>query len=211
MKNQIKKQGNNAMVKYSSEETKKEVLDPIKKSLGFYSVTRELHEEILPKIMTGNKKEKKAALELLDKKVTGLFRALESEVHATSMESFDPKLHTWVFELISKMIEETNCTTELEKSVATIVANTHIRFLDNSKRLNDHLNDTYGKTRDEARYLEVLSKQTDRAHRQFLSSVMVLKQLKAPLVEMNIKAHTAFVSDKQQININNGKNEIIKP
>ncbi|MCX6793436.1 MAG: hypothetical protein NTY12_05485 [Candidatus Falkowbacteria bacterium] len=187
------------------------VLNPIKKSLGFYSVTRELHEEILPKIMNGNEEEKKIATERLNKNINKLFRALESEVHATAMESFDPKLHDWVFELISRIIEENNCTTELEKAVATVVATTHIRFMDCSKRLNDYFNDSYDSTKDPVRYLEILSKQVDRANRQFLNSVLALKQLKAPLVEMNIKAHTAFVSDKQQINVSNEKNEIIKP
>ncbi|MSU54531.1 MAG: hypothetical protein EXS48_01665 [Candidatus Staskawiczbacteria bacterium] len=189
-------------------ETLDSVLDPIKKRLGFYSVIRELHEDILPKVMNGSEEEKKIALELLDKKTTTLLRALESEVHATSMESFDPRLHTWVFELISKIIEESSCTTELEKAVATVVASTHIRFIDNSKRLNDYFNDSYGTTKDEARYLEVLSKQTDRAHRQFLNSVMVLKQLKAPLVEMNIKTMNAFVAQNQQINVDKEINEV---
>ena len=47
----------------------------------------------------------------------------------------------------------------------------------------------------------MLSKERDRAHRQYLSTIMTLKQLKAPAIEMNIKAKTAFVSQNQQINV----------
>ncbi len=60
-------------------------------------------------------------------------------------------------------------------------------------------------------YISILSKEADRSHRQFLSALMTLKQIKAPTIEMNIKARTAFVSDKQQININKEADEIIKP
>jgi hypothetical protein len=80
------------------------VLSPLKKRLGFYSAARELREEILPKILNGSEDDKKAALDRLDNKMNAVLRALESEVHATLMESFDPQLHAWVVEFASKTI-----------------------------------------------------------------------------------------------------------
>jgi len=160
----------------------------------------------MPKIISGDGDEKKIALEQLDKKMTTILRALESDIHATLMESFNPWLHPWVVEFASKTIEEYGCTTELEKAVATMAVNAHIRVLDNSKRLNEHLE--AGSTgRDGSRYLETLSKQIDRATRQFLSAVITLRQLKTPMVGMDIKVNTAFVSQNQQINVNRQSNE----
>jgi hypothetical protein len=176
------------------------IVDSLKKRLGLYSAARELREEILPKILNGTEDEKKIALERLDKKTCDILGAFESKVHAALMESFNYRLYPWVMEFASKTIEEYNCTTELEKAVATMAVNAHIRAIDNSKRLNEHL-EMGGTGRDGSRYLEVLSKQTDRATRQFLSAVITLKQLKAPTVDMDIKINTAFVSQNQQVNI----------
>ena len=65
------------------------------------------------------------------------------------------------------------------------------------------------------RYLGYLSKQMDRAHRQYLSALMTLKQLKAPAIEMNIKTKNTFVAQNQQINATqpteSNKNETIDP
>ncbi len=177
------------------------VVNSIKKRLGFYSAARELREDILPKLLSGDEKERQTAIEHLDKKTVEILRALESDVHATLMESFDYQLHPWVVEFASKTIEEYHCETELEKAVARMAVSAHIRAIDNSKRLNEHL-DMGSTGRDGNRYLETLSKQIDRATRQFLSSVITLKQLKAPMVDMDIKVNTAFVSQNQQINVN---------
>ena len=62
-------------------------------------------------------------------------------------------------------------------------------------------------TENRTKYLAMLSKQIDRANRQFLSALTTLKQLKTPSIEMNIKTNTAFVSQNQQINSKNETNE----
>jgi hypothetical protein len=88
------------------------------------------------------------------------------------------------------------------------MVNAYIRVLDNSRRLNNELNGQ-NITPNRNIYIANLSKQIDRANRQYISALLTLKQLKSPNVEMNIKTNNAFISNNQQINVN--KNENIKP
>ena len=63
-------------------------------------------------------------------------------------------------------------------------------------------------------YLAILSKELDRAHRQLITALTTLRQIKNPPIEFNVKAKTAFVAQNQQINaINNPiqQNENIEP
>jgi hypothetical protein len=111
-----------------------------------------------------------------------------------------------VKELAKQIIKDYGCATGIEKALASDIAHSYIKTLDNSRRLNNEFNcENLTKTRNE--YISILSKQTDRAHRQFLSGLMILKQLKAPAIELNIRANTAFVSQNQQINVDKKINE----
>ena len=195
------------MTKHAPENPKKKIIYSSMKRLRLHSYAHELEEEILPKLINGTSKEKKDAKEKLEKREAQYLRALESETHVASMESLDEKYYGWLQQLTEKTIQEYGCTTELEKSLASLMASFHIRIVDNSKRLNDLLNSLYSPNKNEIHYLEILSRQIERAHRQFLSTVITLKQLKSPKVEMNIKTMTAFVSQNQQINVDKKNNE----
>ena len=197
--------------KNTLEDAKKEFVWSSLKQIGLHSYAQELEKDILPKLMYGTEEEKIKAKERLEKRESKFLRALESETHVALMESFDEKHHGWLLELTAKTIKEYNCTTEVEKSLASLIASSHVRIVDNSKRLNEHLNynNSYSYTQNEIRHFEALSKQIERAHRQFLSAVMALKHLKTPQIEMNIKAQTAYISEKQQINLTETNHEII--
>lgn len=89
-----------------------------------------------------------------------------------------------------------------------IVTNSFIRAIDHSRRFNNCLNAGEYLSDERTRYLTMLSKQIDRANRQYLNALTALKQIKAPVIEMNIRTNTAFVSQNQQINVDNKINEI---
>jgi hypothetical protein len=62
-----------------------------------------------------------------------------------------------------------------------------------------------------SRHYSVMSKELDRANRQFITALTTLKQMKAPSIEINVTAKTAFVAENQQFNVNKNNNENIDP
>lgn len=163
-------------------------------------------KDILPNFINGNVEEKDKAKQELSKMSLDLFRSLELETQANLMESVDENYRSLAKDLTSKIIIENNCTKTEEKMLAEVMVGSFIRYIDNSRRLNNEYNCT-NITTNRNNYIAILSKQVDRANRQYLSSLMALKQLKSPNIEMNIKTQNAFVSNNQQINVTKESNE----
>jgi hypothetical protein len=197
-----------SLEKYDPEKTKETIFGMMTLVGDKRSLLKELGEEILPKYLNGSTKEKDVILKSFQEKSLELLRILESESHVNLMESFTPNYRMLAQEMTSKLINEYQCSNEAEKALVEIVTNAYVRVLDNSRRLNNEL-ECRDITQNRNTYISMLSKQVDRANRQFLSALLTLKQFKAPTIEMNVKATNAFVSQNQQINIPN--NEIIEP
>jgi hypothetical protein len=96
---------------------------------------------------------------------------------------------------------EYGCATPSEKSLAEIVALNFVRTLEVQRRLKNVISDVG--TKEDVRYLAVLSKELDRAQRHYLTSLQALKMLKAPLLAVNIKTQTAVVGQNQIVQTNN--------
>lgn len=207
----VKKQENNKLMKkYSPEETKGLLLRKIAFDQDLNYLLHELGSEILPKCFDGSDKEKENLKKEGEEKAILAMRAMEMETHLGVMESFDARYRGMVRELCPQIIKEYQCSTTIEKTLAEVIANSFIRIIDNSRRLNDCMDAGKYLSEERTHYLAILSKQIDRANRQYLSALMTLKQLKTPAIEMNIKAKNAFVSQNQQINVDNNKNNEAK-
>ena len=166
---------------------------------------KKMAEELLPKFKAGEKSDE------LSKKIGDtaleLMRMRESDYHCNLMETFRGQYRSLTKIMTEQTIEEYDCQTEIEKSLASVIVGAYVRYIDNSRRLNNEL-ECENITRNRNVYIANLSKQVDRAQRQYLSAVMTLKQIKAPTIEMNIKAQTAFISQNQQINSQTEINDI---
>jgi len=191
--------------KYTQNEVKKMMTDEkatIDGDLG--NDLRILGDKLLPKYFS---KDKEEVREETDKKLLNAMTAEEFTKHIALMGSFNYMYRGLSQEFSNRLIKEYNCKTVGEKALAEIITNSYIRVLDNSTRLNNSMNAGEYITENRTKYLAMLSKQIDRANRQFLSALTTLKQLKTPSIEMNIKTNTAFVSQNQQINSKNETNE----
>jgi len=169
------------------------------------SLIKELTQEIIPKYLNPEFKGDTKTQKMFTEKSMLLMRIQESARHIGLMESFSEQYRMLANNMTRAIITEFKCSNELEKATAELIVNAYIRVLDNSRRLNNELN-CENITPNRNIYIANISKQLDRAHRQFTSTAMLLKQMKAPQVEMNIKAHTAFVSNNQQVNIDQDEN-----
>lgn len=179
-----------------NEEKMKEIL----KIFGHSFETRSILTEIKANLKDNKDKE-------LSENVGKLMRVYESQTHYSLIESFDERYRGLAKELAQKLIFENNCQSETEKTLAEVMVNAYIRLLDCSRRLNNELN-AREITPNRNQYIGNLSKQVDRAHRQYIQSLTALKQFKNPSVELKINATNAFLSNNQQVNIKD--DEIIK-
>ena len=194
------------MKKYTPEETKNKVLEMFKVKGDLNEVLYELGD-LLPKFLHGTEKEREKIRETVNEKAMSVMHSLETDTHFALMESFDERFRSGAKEICKQFIRDLDCKTDVEKIMAETAAIGFIRYLDASRRLNNCLStDNYLSTV-RTGYMAMLSKERDRAHRQYLSTVATIKQLKAPTIEMNIKANTAFVSQNQQINAPQQGNE----
>lgn len=193
---------------YSEEEAKKVIMSCITFPDNKKSLIKELKKEIIPVCTDDNHPDREKATKKFHEKGMLLLRIFENESHVALMESVDENYRMMGKEMSDQMMQEFDCKNEAERSLAQLMVNAYIRVLDNSRRLNNELNGQ-NITPNRNIYIANLSKQIDRANRQYISALLTLKQLKSPNVEMNIKTNNAFISNNQQINVN--KDENIKP
>jgi len=108
--------------------------------------------------------------------------------------------------LCNDLIREYDCKTPSEKATAQIIANAYIRIMKYSRRL-DAFNDIDYLSFEKNGFYSMISRELDRAERQYISALGILRQMKQPQMQVNIKTNTAFIADKQQLNLNNQTNE----
>ena len=134
-----------------------------------------------------------------------------SNNHINLANTVDNKLQTTVIELTNDIIKEYNCNTTLEKSLCEVIANSYWKIMGISKRLNSNLDFEYF-WKERNQFLAILSKELDRANRNYLMSLNNLIEIKRPKMSLNIKTKNAYISQNQQINNNPKKDEeIINP
>lgn len=198
------------MQKYTPEKAKEAALNSTQILWDINYTLKEVGESILPKFVQGTEKERKEVEDELNKRIYSIVMGFEVETHAALMEAFSSQYRGMAKELSSQIIKEYSCTTHIEKMLAEVVVGAFIRFIDNSRRLNNELEcTTINENR--TKYITILSKQADRSHRQYLNSLAMLQQIKAPTIQMNIKTNTAFVTQTQQFNVPQVPNENNEP
>jgi|JI10StandDraft_1071094.scaffolds.fasta_scaffold98165_3 hypothetical protein len=196
--------------KYDEKDAKRIALGMITLQDGKDALLKEMTEKILPGCLSTDKQEQENSLLQVKEKGLAILRIFESESHVGLMETFNDEYRTLSREMCQTMIREFVCVNEAESALVELIVNAYIRVIDNSRRLNNEL-ECKNITPNRNVYIANLSKQLDRANRQFLSALMTLQQLKTPQIEMNIKTTNAYVSHNQQINLTEKKDEIIKP
>ncbi len=157
--------------------------------------------EILSRPHPKTKRQREQMQEELQEPARSALLALEVDSHFALMESVDQKYRGMTKEMSDQIIREYDCTTHAEKMLAESAVNGFVRYIDYSRRFNSCINATEEITPSLSPFLGMLGKQMDRAHRQFTSSLAMLKQMKQPQLEINIKTKNAFVAENQQINV----------
>jgi hypothetical protein len=119
--------------------------------------------------------------------------------HARLADTTTTKLAPLAITVAKQLIDEYGCETAAERTLAETVASAYVRTL----RYAEALNDVYSQgstTPTINRYIEVTGKELDRANRQYLTALAMLKNFHQPGVNVTFKANTAFVAQNQEVN-----------
>jgi len=135
---------------------------------------------------------------------------------ATTLSEFDNgvllintvpvRYRTLGIHMLRQLQKDYNCILISERATAELVVLSYIHILELQRKL-DHYLDEGSLTKTDARYYAILSKDLERATRQYLSELQMLKTLKLPPLKVNIKTNTAIVGEHQIIQ----ENQNVKP
>lgn len=187
-----------AVVKHLSDEELKERIrkfHPVDDPRTILKETRVEIEDII-----GNKKEGwQCTPESKFFKVLTLF---EFDNNILLAESVLKMYRTFLMNFYRDLRSEYKCETPSEKAVAELVAMNFVRVLA-AQFKSAYLLDEGRYTDLSVSYLAALSKESDRAQRQYLSSLQTLKMIKQPALEVNIRTQTAVVGQNQVVQTRN--------
>lgn len=117
------------------------------------------------------------------------------------IESISVDHRSFALEMCRELEEEYSASSP---SVITCIQNivlNYIRVMNITHKLNNELDKTsYSDL--SCKYSDTLSRELDRAQRHYQSSLQLLKQLKAPEMNIQINAQNAIVGHNQQLNSN---------
>ncbi len=131
--------------------------------------------------------------------------ALGLFTHIPVAETVKKEYRTFLVEMIKDIESEYDCKTAIEKALAEMIGSSYVRTVQYSKELTLCTVDK-DLSHEKNGYYNILGKELDRANRNFLNASMTLKQLKNPLLDINIKTKNAFISQNQQFNNNQNTN-----
>lgn len=103
---------------------------------------------------------------------------------------------TLAIDLSHKLQKEFDCQNNAEKALAEIATVNYIRTLDIQRRMTNYLEK--GSITDiGVRFLDVMSRELDRANRHYIQAVEALRVFKQPPMNFKINANTAVVGQNQ--------------
>ena len=168
-----------------------------------YQVYREVWATLMKNIETMTEAEQKSLCENLA--MINTFNAN----HVNLANTVNKNLQTSVVELTNDIIEQYNCTTTLEKSICEIIANSYWKIMEISKKLHNQINTDYI-SETQIHFISILSKELDRANRNYLNALNNLLEIKRPQMNIKIQTKNAYIGQNQQFNNNQHENENIK-
>ena len=114
-------------------------------------------------------------------------------------------------EFANNLAKEFDCKTPSEKALSQVIVSAYLRLLDDTRRYNNCSDAGEYISDDRTKHLAMLSKQMDRANRQFISALTALRQFKSRPIQISVKTGTAFIAQNQQLNNNPSPNETFNP
>ncbi len=177
-------------------------------------IMKKLSEDLLPQIRAG-KSSKKVITEATETAHKALI-VCGLDTHYPLAETVGKRYRPLVIEFSHQLTKEYDCRMPSEKALVQIIVNAYARILEYSQSLHT-CREVDWLSNEKNGFYSMLSKELDRANRQFITALTTLKQIETPSFEVNVKTKAAFVAQNQQLNVNPpnkdnpNKNENIEP
>ncbi len=180
---------------------KRLLTESLKSAFSPEDIIKKLWKGYIPVVETGDASNLKKT-----KKSTDLFRQALTiyglDNHMPLSETVERKYWPLVSEFSNQLIQDYSCRTAGEKALAETVVSAYIRILVMSRRLNAVMSlDSIPVSAEQVSFYSMLSKELDRANRQFTSAFQTLIQLKQPSLNIHLKTKNAYVAQAQQFNM----------
>lgn len=119
----------------------------------------------------------------------------------------DLSFYNVAVDFTEELKKEYSCTTPSEITLCQMVANAYVRVMRLSKLMWGYMGMPQEITDLKNTYYSNLSKELDRAERQYYTGLNTLRSLRRPNLQVNIRTNNAFVAQNQQLNNNNENNK----
>lgn len=149
--------------------------------------------------LRAQKKPNKELIEQTGEEFRKTMKIMALDTHYLAAESVSEQYRPFLIQFARDVTDEYQCKTPSEKALAEIIATSYGRILELSSSFNCSQNIEFLSSEKNG-YYGMIAKELDRAHRQFTTSLLVLKQIKSPTLEISINAKTAFIAQNQQVN-----------
>lgn len=179
---------------FTKEEAVQMAIENVRGNTSVKTAIKELTESQLPDIFLKNKASETASDNM---NILSLAYSLESG-HAL-LESVEDRYRSFALEMKKGLEQEFACEKPSERMLIDQIVSAHLRKLEYTRLMVIHREQKW-LSQEKAAFLNFYSKETDRAHRQFISALETLKAIKQPPINVNVKAQNAFVSQNQQFN-----------
>ncbi len=149
--------------------------------------------------ISSDEKDKEDKLQALNEQVNKVFPAYALDNHTLASETVSERLQPMVRKMATDLVAEYDCKSSSEKALAQMVASSYGRYLQYAKFYQNVMHIEWLST-EKTRHYESIAKEADKAHRQFITALTTLRQLKSPPPTIKVNAKQAFVAENQQLN-----------
>lgn len=196
----IKKKESVVANKSTVQDAKRFVLERSRVTVDPDVILEHFANEYLPLIKANNNSKE---LEIQEK-AAELYLAFSSETGYMLMKAVNEEHRGLALQMKRDLQEEFSCSSISEKMLIDLMVNAYIKKLRYSDKM-EHNQQYIGQKYDS--YRSYLSKEIDRAFRQFLTALETMRALKQPAMNVSIKTNNAFVGENQQFNTKAENNE----
>lgn len=118
------------------------------------------------------------------------------------------KYRNFIYTTRASLVKEFNCKTSLELMLVDRIVANYWRAMRIETLLCPYIewNDDYPFSQLRVNIIKELSKSLESASRQLTTSILLLKEMKQPGLNVKISAGNAFVAQNQQFNLNKNEN-----
>lgn len=169
------------------------VAEGIYSKTDFASLAHIVNRQILPKLRSSKElsshNQGTMAIELIKRYGLDTLFQLHNSIRDGDM----------AVQMARDLIKDYDCQTPSEKAMAQLGANAFLRILENS-RIMIKCGELERVDQLQINFFSMISKELDRAVRQFDTAIGNLIRMKSPSLKVNVTAKTAFVANNQQVN-----------